>query len=149
MELKLIERGNPASVAKVAVEDVTLNKPHLVMLSGSVADVVSAKRNGQNLVLALASGKQIVLYGFFEEDEEGEHSELVVEGENDELLWLNENQEFVGISPDAPLLEGVGAATTSEEAIPVWLMGLLGAVGVAGIAIAADSGGEVQRRLGC
>ena len=142
MEMILVGRAKGSTPFLVPLEDRILNGPHLVKLEGSLRDIVAIERQGNNLVIFYVMGKSVTLFGFYDENSEGEHSELVIEDESSIIWWLNDNLEFVEIPIDSPVMEGLGAAESSKVPLPFWLMGLLGAGAIAKLASSGSSSGN-------
>ncbi|MDH4867121.1 BapA prefix-like domain-containing protein, partial [Alcaligenes nematophilus] len=152
MKMILAERsGAGKPVLETQLADQVLATPHLVKLNASPGDIVSLIRQGNDLVLTMANGQQVTLKGFFNENADGEHSELVLEDEACQLWWLKDSGEFVEVSAQdavfantAPsVAETVCAAPAGVSTPPPWVLGLLLA-GLTGVAMASghSSGGS-------
>ena len=102
MKIILVERAEGAKPFEIPLENYVLNSSYLVKIDGDFKDISNVERQGLNLVIVLVSGKKITLYNFYKHDEEGEHSELVVDDQESGLLWLNHDLEFVEISSGNP-----------------------------------------------
>ena len=133
MKMILAERsGVGKPVLETQLADQVLATPHLVKLNASPGDIVSITRQGNNLVLVMANGQQVTLQGFFNENPDGEHSELVLEDSACQLWWLNSSGELVEISAQdavfantAPVVsETVCAAAAGTSTPPPWVLGL-------------------------
>ncbi|MGY4817812.1 Ig-like domain-containing protein [Pseudomonas chlororaphis subsp. piscium] len=133
----LIDIKSGKVVEQIKANLVSVNAPSIVKISLSPQDMKSYYKSGNNLVIELASGEQIVLEGFFVVAPDGARNELVLEdqghywhasyGENEASLSL---EEISGI--DKLLIsEGGGNA----------YMWLVGALGLGGVVALADSGG--------
>ncbi|KZX36315.1 hypothetical protein A6V30_07940 [Wohlfahrtiimonas chitiniclastica] len=137
----LIERVKDAVPVQVAVEDHVLHTPHLIKLEGRLSEIVQMERQGDDLILTMASGKKVVFYGFYHEDDQGIHSELVVDDDH-AIWWLNGQQEFVNIAADSQLMSELAAGGAAQDhGAPIWLFGLLGAGAAIGLAAGGGSGG--------
>ncbi|MGN7742385.1 BapA/Bap/LapF family prefix-like domain-containing protein, partial [Pseudomonas sp. 22526] len=133
----LIDIKSGKVVEQINANLVSVNAPSIVKISLSPQDMKSYYKSGNNLVIELASGEQIVLEGFFVVAPDGARNELVLEdqghywhasyGENEASLSLEE------ISSIDKLLISEGGGNA--------YMWLLGALGLGGVVALADSGG--------
>ena len=122
----LIERKEGAKPFNVSLENQVLLKPHLIKIEGSPKDIAEIERVGNDLIVTFTSGKKIIFYGFYNEDENGNHSELVFEDDDSQLYWLN-GEEFLEVAADPALTSEIAVAGASDYDPPIWVLALMGA----------------------
>ncbi|MCB2254976.1 BapA prefix-like domain-containing protein, partial [Pseudomonas chlororaphis] len=140
-QTSLIDIKSGKVIEQVKANLVSVKAPSIVKISLSPQDMKSYYKSGNNLVIELKSGKQIVLENFFVAAPDGARNELVLEdqghywhasyGENEASLSLKE-------------ISGMDELLISEDGdnAYMWLVGALGLGGVVALAESGGSGGE-------
>ncbi|TLG90959.1 BapA prefix-like domain-containing protein, partial [Pseudomonas edaphica] len=80
-QVSLIDIKSGKLVEQATGNSTTVGSPSIVKISLNPETLKSASRAGDDLVIVLKSGEQVVLKGFFVVAADGLHNELVLESE--------------------------------------------------------------------
>lgn len=100
----------------VPLDSIDLNRPSILRLHMSRAEVAVFERVGLDLIIRLHSGKTIRIIDFYEPSHDGQTNELVFE-EPDGSTWLVHPEHTSGIYEQVDWLELIQSATESERGI--------------------------------
>ncbi|SFB39497.1 hypothetical protein SAMN05216248_105177, partial [Pseudomonas simiae] len=135
--VSLIDIKSGKLVEQATSRTIAVGRPSIVKISLNPEMLKSTSRAGNDLVIVLKSGEQIVIEGFFVVSADGLHNELVLENEG--KIWhalykqIPESLSLKEISNVDELLIADGDNTF------MWLIGALGLGGA--VALAGGGGG--------
>ncbi len=137
-QLKIVSKESHHVLQDNVSGNVTLSEASVVIVKANAEDIQQIKRDGNNAVITLKSGEQIVIVNFFPNGNDNTENSLVFEDDQHQLKWV----QFVdanGASLDSITLtnlESIEPLLYSDNSISPWAWLAIPAV-AAGIAIAA------------
>ncbi|HEP8703085.1 TPA: BapA prefix-like domain-containing protein, partial [Pseudomonas aeruginosa] len=136
--ISLIDIKSGKAVEQLQANLVSVKTPCIVKVSLNPQDMKSYRQEGNNLVIELKSGGQLVLKDFFAIASDGARNELVLEHQGH--YWhavYGENQASLSLEE----ISGVDELLISKEGDATF-MWLLGALGLGGLAVVATDDGD-------
>ncbi|WP_277761077.1 Ig-like domain-containing protein [Pseudomonas sp. A34-9] len=138
-QVSLIDIKSGKLVEQATGSSTTVGSPSIVKISLNPETLKSASRAGNDLVIVLKSGEQVVLKGFFIVAADGLHNELVLENEG--KFW-HATYEPSQASLTLKEISNVDELLVEDgDNTFMWLLGALGLGGVVALASGGGGGG--------